>query len=39
MAGDMKTARSAECRLLSANPDFTIKGYLAILSGTCLPQW
>jgi TolB-like protein len=30
MAGDMKTARSAARKLLAANPDFTIRHYLAI---------
>ena len=30
MAGDMETAHSAARKLLAANPDFTIRHYLAI---------
>jgi hypothetical protein len=30
MAGDMETARAAARKRLAANPDFTIRRYLAI---------
>lgn len=30
MAGDIETARSAARKLLVANPDFTVRRYLAI---------
>ena len=30
MAGDLETARSAARKLLAANPEFTIRRYLAI---------
>jgi TolB-like protein/Flp pilus assembly protein TadD len=39
MAGDMETARSAACKLLVANPDFTIRRYLAIPGFQDMPEY
>jgi TolB-like protein len=39
MAGDMKTARSAARKLLAANPDFTIRHYLAIPGFQDMPEY
>jgi len=38
MAGDMETARSAARKLLAANPEFTIRRYLAILDFRTCPS-
>lgn len=39
MAGDMETARSAARKLLAANPDFTIRRYLAIPGFQNMPEY
>ena len=39
MAGDMETARSAARKLLSANPDFTIRRYLEIPGFQNMPEY
>jgi TolB-like protein/Tfp pilus assembly protein PilF len=39
MAGDMETARSAARKLLTANPDFTIRRYLAIPGFQNMPEY
>ena len=39
MAGDMETARSAAGKLLAANPDFTIRRYLAIPGFQNMPEY
>ena len=39
MAGDMETARSAARKLLAANPDFTIRQYLAIPGFRDMPEY
>jgi TolB-like protein len=39
MAGDMETARSAARTLLAANPDFTIRRYLAIPGFQNMPEY
>lgn len=39
MAGDMETARSAARKLLAANPDFTIRRYLAIPGFQNMPDY
>jgi hypothetical protein len=39
MAGDLETARSAARKLLAANPDFTIRSYLAIPGFQNMPEY
>jgi hypothetical protein len=39
MAGDLETARSAARKLLTANPDFTIRRYLAIPGFRDMPEY
>jgi TolB-like protein len=39
MAGNMETARSAARKLLAANPDFTIRRYLAIPGFQDMPEY
>lgn len=39
MAGDMETARSEARKLLAANPDFTIRRYLAIPGFQNMPEY
>ena len=39
MAGDMETARSAARKLLAANPEFTIRRYLAIPTLQDMPEY
>ena len=39
MAGDIETARSAARKLLAANPDFTIRRYLAIPGFQNMPEY
>jgi len=39
MAGDMATARAAAAKVLAANPDFTIRRYLAIPGFQNMPEY